>query len=304
MDLSKYVRVASEAGDSMRYYQLFHHIPALELLYSGFEKSFDVAPIHESMVDNNYAIPLLAIVLYLLMVYFGPKLMKNVQPFQLRFQLQVWNLFLATFSAYGAIRTVPHMLYRIGHHTFEQTVCEAPQIAYGSGACGLAVQLFIISKIPELIDTLFIVLKKKPLIFLHWYHHVTVLLYSWNSYVTESAAGLYFVSMNYSVHAIMYFYFYLTAARMVPKWFNPSIITVLQISQMVVGTGVVAASMYFHVFGGEEYAPGECNNKKSNLLIGMLIYGSYLYLFVEFFVSKLRRNRLDMRKEKTAAKIA
>jgi len=37
------------------------------------------------------------------------------------------------------------------------------------GATGLWVQLFILSKIPELIDTFFIVQRKRPLIFLHWY---------------------------------------------------------------------------------------------------------------------------------------
>lgn len=29
-------------------------------------------------------------------------------------------------------------------------------------------------------DTWLLVLKKKPIIFLHWYHHMTVLLYSWH----------------------------------------------------------------------------------------------------------------------------
>ncbi len=47
------------------------------------------------------------------------------------------------------------------------------------------------SQIPELVDTVFIVLRKKPLILLHWYHHFTVLLYCWHSYATRSSAGVY-----------------------------------------------------------------------------------------------------------------
>ncbi len=43
-------------------------------------------------------------------------------------------------------------------------------------------------------------LRKKPLIFLHWYHHVTVLLYCWHSYYEQTTYGLYFIAMNYTVH--------------------------------------------------------------------------------------------------------
>lgn len=54
----------------------------------------------------------------------------------------------------------------------------------------------------ELVDTFFIVIHKKKLIFLHWYHHITVLLYCWHSYVTTSPPGIFFVVMNYGVHAM------------------------------------------------------------------------------------------------------
>ena len=70
------------------------------------------------------------------------------------------------------IRTVPHMLYNLRTMPFEMTVCAAPtgpETAWGCGATGLAVQLFIFSKIPELLDTVFITLRKRELIFLHWY---------------------------------------------------------------------------------------------------------------------------------------
>ena len=42
--------------------------------------------------------------------------------------------------------------------------------------------LFMLSKVPETIDTLFIVLRRQPLIFLHWYHHASVLVYCFYRY--------------------------------------------------------------------------------------------------------------------------
>jgi hypothetical protein len=46
--------------------------------------------------------------------------------------------------------------------------CGAPEPLYGNAAVGFWVQAFILSKIFELVDTAFIVLRKRPLVFLHW----------------------------------------------------------------------------------------------------------------------------------------
>ena len=73
--------------------------------------------------------------------------------------------------------------------------------------------MFVMSKVPELGDTIFIVLRKQPLIFLHWYHHITVLLYSWYSYSEYTAAARWFVTMNYLVHSVMYTYYAFKAMR-------------------------------------------------------------------------------------------
>lgn len=267
-------------------FQIPEIFPQVSFLYSDFETHYCPDPFLDKMKANNYVIPVVAVVLYLLFCYFGKSIMASRPAFKLDKLLALWNLFLAVFSAYGMVRTVPHMLYNIATKTFEETVCDHPAAAYGSGAVGLAMQMFIVSKLPELVDTVFIVLRKKPLIFLHWYHHVTVLLYCWNSYVTESAAGLYFGSMNYTVHAVMYFYYFLQAIKAIPKWFPSWIITLMQITQMIIGTFIVGSCLYYFKYGGVKYGPGECNNQPSNLIAGGIMYASYLYLFVEFAVKR------------------
>lgn len=147
---------------------------------------------------------------------------------------------------------------------------------------------------------MFIVVHKKPLIFLHWYHHVTVLLYCWHSYVTKAPSGkfpatcshfigrgkhsrwitilgLFFVVMNYGVHAIMYFYYFLMSIKIKPKW--GMIVTTLQISQMVVG---VTLTVLGFIYVGR---PG-CNIKHENNVAAFIMYGSYLGLFLQFFVGR------------------
>ena len=213
-------------------------------------------------------------------------------PFALTWSFAAWNLFLSIFSAYGVLRTVPHLLHRLATESFEDTVCRSAHVSYGAGASGFAAAIFVISKIPELLDTVFLVLKKKEVQFLHWYHHCTVLVFCWNSFVTESAAGLWFVAMNYTVHSVMYMYFALSTLRILPGLIPAPLVTTMQILQMAIGTAVVSACLYLNRYGSARYVyrlsegPVACGNSESNLWVGGVIYASYLYLFAEFAVRR------------------
>jgi len=196
----------------------------------------------------------------------------------------LWNLSLSAFSWFGLIRTLPQLIHNLYAYSIEEVFCNDPESAFGSGSTGLWVQLFILSKFPELLDTFFIVIHKKELIFLHWYHHVTVLLYCWHSYVSSSPTGLFFVVMNYAVHAIMYGYYFLMAIKMKPKWLKGFYITTAQITQMIVGVVVTILSFYFYSkhSGNREH----CFIQKQNNTAAFLMYGSYLLLFCHFFYTK------------------
>ncbi len=64
--------------------------------------------------------------------------------------------------------------------------------------------LFVMSKTPELGDSLFLVLRKRPLIFMHWYHHALTFLYGQVTYAEEQAWCRWSLAMNLIVHTIMY----------------------------------------------------------------------------------------------------
>mmetsp|Transcript_27756 Transcript_27756/g.36379 ORF Transcript_27756/g.36379 Transcript_27756/m.36379 type:complete len:288 (+) Transcript_27756:144-1007(+) len=259
-------------GRGEEFYQLFQWFPAIEPLYLDAEKKWD--PFDYPWIWKRHEVPIIAVIIYLLFCYFGLKIMKEKKPFDLKLLLALWNLGLSAFSAIGMIRTVPHLAWLLYHHGFNDLICTVPSIAYGSGAAGMWTKWFILSKIPELGDTIFIVLRKKPLIFLHWYHHVTVLLYCWHSYVTESSMGIFFIAMNYSVHAIMYFYYFLGAIKYRISWLKPVYITIAQTSQMFVGVAVCIGSALMHM--KNDHA---CAVKYDNLIAATVMYASYFALF-------------------------
>ena len=137
--------------------------------------------------------------------------------------------------------------------------------------------LFIISKLPELGDTVFVVLRKQKLLFLHYYHHVTVLLFTWYCYADESSTGRWYTSMNYVVHAFMYSYYALRAMGVRPPRQVAMAITSSQIVQMILGTYVT-----FYAYMAKRNGQ-ECAISDSAILAGILMYFSYFVLFANFF---------------------
>merc|ERR1712032_1604717 len=126
------------------------------------------------------------------------------------------------------------------------------------------------SKVAELLDTVLLLLAKKPVIALQWWHHSTVLLYCWHSYSNCIATGISFAAMNYSVHAVMYGYFAITATKY-RKCVTPFaiFITLAQLLQMLVGMYVTVKAV-FHQARGEE-----CHVNKTNSVLGLGMYFSY-----------------------------
>ncbi|XP_038061014.1 elongation of very long chain fatty acids protein 6-like [Patiria miniata] len=158
-------------------------------------------------------------------------------------------------------------------------------------ASGLWAWLFAVSKLVEFGDTAFIVLRKQNLMFLHWYHHITVLLYTWFSYAYYTSTGRCFLLMNYTVHAFMYTYYALKASRIVliPRRVS-FCITVLQITQMFTG---ILVNLYAHVV----LKRGDvCAVSRRNLEASFFMYVSYFVLFAHYFYRayfvKKRRNWL------------
>jgi elongation of very long chain fatty acids protein 6 len=241
----------------------------------------------------NAAFPFAVIiaVLYVGLVFLGQHWMKNRKPFELGNALVWWNGFLTVLSWAMAIRLVPPLIFRIQQWSIAQSICDE---SFSDGTTGFWVLVFTVSKVPELLDTLFLVLRKKPVILLHWYHHCSVLLYNWWAFSVRMPAGLWFCGMNSFVHAFMYLYYFETARGNRPTW--NVWLTLTQISQMVVGSYLTARDLL-----SEHCAP------LTTTYTGVLMYFSYFCLFVHLFydmyVKSGGRSRRDKSKSKSPAVI-
>lgn len=227
-------------------------------------------------------IPIIISFTYLCAIFGLRRLMRDREPFKLKIPLILWNLSLAIFSIIGSLRTVGYNLTYHSQHGFHASVCEEQPI--NSGPYALWVWLFIISKIPELGDTLFIVLRKQKLIFLHWFHHFSVLILVWIANSQIFSVGAYFMCMNYVVHSIMYTYYTLRSMGIrVPRTLAMCI-TTSQLVQMVIGTYVT-----FYAFREQLYGRS-CETHPVTIYLSLLLYAVYLILFANFFLRSYLHN--------------
>ena len=142
----------------------------------SIEENFQEAAVfHWSKKNWHFSLWIAGI--YIALVLIGQESMRNRPRFELRTPLIGWSATLAIFSIVASIRTIPETIHMISTHGFTSTLCDNSH--YGVVPVGFWGFLFTVSKIVELGDTIFIILRKQKLIFLHWYHHATVMVYVW-----------------------------------------------------------------------------------------------------------------------------
>uniref|UniRef100_A0A914MBH9 Elongation of very long chain fatty acids protein n=2 Tax=Meloidogyne TaxID=189290 RepID=A0A914MBH9_MELIC len=214
--------------------------------------------------------------LYVIAIFGIQWFMKERKPLQISLSLQLWNAWLALFSIMGSIVTS----YGLIREIFFGDGLVASYTKIGSffeGTVGLWTFWFCISKFAELGDTIFIVLRKRPLIFLHWYHHVATLNYGLMSYVDNTAFNSWIVWLNFSVHAVMYSYYFLAACKIrLPAWFAQCL-TSAQITQFLITLAILAHAGIRMVNGLR------VDTTVTSYLYCLLMEISYVALFGNFF---------------------
>lgn len=217
-------------------------------------------------------------VIYLVVVFSVQNYMKSRPSFQLRGPLIIWNVLLAVFSIIGTLRMVHGLWILIRDFGFTFSVCN---ISFAKEYHPLSVWIFLFtwSKLVEFGDTLFIVLRKQNLLFLHWYHHIATLIFTWYNAANEVSTGYWFCTMNLFVHSFMYTYYALKAMKInVPRYIS-MLITLMQITQMFTGCFITFWAVIKY-YGGER-----CEQNDNTLSFAILLYTSYVLLFCRLFYS-------------------
>ena len=251
------------------------------------ESRFDLQSAQPWLASYGY-ISIAVSVVYLILTFVGRRWMSSRPAFNLRRPLVMWNAGLAVFSILGFLTISPSLAKNLVENGFSSSVCRdwlhdrAPRQLWNL--------LFLLSKNIELGDTAFIILRKTPLNFLHWYHHITVYIYcAWFSSGAsgESAITFWFGTTNYFVHSLMYTYYTVKAAgERVPRWVA-QLITIIQLAQFVVGVVTILTAFL------QKSSGVDCDAPYDFLYAGLAIYVSYFILFLNFFYQRYLKKKVE-----------
>lgn len=237
---------------------------------------------------------------YLAVVYGGQRWMKSRKPLDgstTNAVLALWNFAFSLFSGWAAYRLLPELWNVMGQYGFVGSYCQNATY-YTDPITGFWGWMFVMSKMPELGDTVFLILRKKPVIFLHWYHHALTFIYATLTYAEMQAWCRWSLALNLSVHTVMYFYFGVQALKIRTPRYVAKFITTIQIMQFVILCYIYVQLVYIKT---TDSVPN-CSCSWKVLGLGAVMYISYLYLFGQFFYKSYLKPSTRPRKQQPSEK--
>ncbi|KAJ7293576.1 ELO family [Mycena rebaudengoi] len=225
---------------------------------------------------------------YLALIFGIQAAMKNRQPQRLNPLFQAHNMFLSGGSLLLLVLLLEEIVPIIWNTGIFDAMCSerswTPRMEFY-----YMVNYYF--KYLELLDTVFLAFKKKPLPFLHVFHHSATALLCYSQLTGRTSISWTVISLNLMVHVLMYYYYYATAGGARIWW--KKYLTMMQIIQFVIDIGVVYFGTYGHFaatyFDGVIPHMGNCAGSETAAVFGCALITSYLGLFINFYMQTYKK---------------
>ena len=271
-------------------------ITTLEYPYVfDFEKSYSYTDT-KKWLTNNLVYFYSSSIVYFIVIISARVYMLNKPKYNLKLPFAIWCGLNALFSAFGFIRTVPELFFALRYRSLYYSVCLASNY-FQNPVSGFWIWALVLSKIVQLCDTIFIVLQKEQVTFLHVYRHLTIIPYYWFTYMQTAAIMRWFSVIDYFVHLYMYSYYTLKILKFIlPKYFAVLLI-VMQLTQTMIN-GIIIVMAY----DLRDSYKLDCDITFVDAVVGSIycIINSYFYTvtIISTYKNKKNENKYDKKIKK------
>jgi len=207
--------------------------------------------------------------------------MRNRDPIPLKGLHVAHNAIMFVYSLLSTIAMAFCVFCNTPYSSFNELICDGENSLF-SGFNDWILFFFLISKMWEFIDTVFLVFGKHRLRFLHVYHHVITLPLSYILYVDHSANGTICAWTNMFVHTPMYYYYTISALGGTVWW--KKYITQIQITQFVFCMAVMVYDYVLLRPANSIYCLVHKPYKYYSIEVSAVIYLSFLALFIKLYI--------------------
>ena len=161
-------------------------------MFMSLEKNFD-EDIFILWMQKHYYIPWISCILYTLAVLATHRWMRNKPPAVFgTMVLPTWNTLFSLCNLIIFTKVAPTRLDVLWKHGWTHCICNFYSHV---GPAAFWNCIFILSKFVWVIDTLFVILRKKTLTPFRFFHHISLFVYFWYMYTERQGLDwLYFLN--------------------------------------------------------------------------------------------------------------
>ncbi|GAA6001722.1 hypothetical protein JCM10207_002283 [Rhodosporidiobolus poonsookiae] len=230
---------------------------------------------------STHAQVTVAVAVYLAVIFGGQAMMRGSKPYRFKPLFMLHNFLLSSGSALVLALMLEEIVPIIWKHGLFYSIC-ADEAWTPRMETYYIINYFF--KYWELFDTVFLVVKKKPLQFLHVFHHTATAVLCYTQLNGRTSVSWVVITLNLFVHVLMYYYYFMTAAGYKIWW--KKYLTTLQITQFVIDLFTVYFASYSYF--SATYWPtwptmGSCAGTEGAAIFGCALLTSYLFLFIAFY---------------------